>query len=321
MNLNVKDILKCTNGKLIIGDNLAICKNYSIDSRTIKEGDTYVAIKGDSTDGNVFIENAFENGASVVIVSNTILSEEKLEKYEKMGKSIIQVEDTIIALGKMAGYKRNLYGNKLKVIGVTGSVGKTSTKDIIASVISQKYKTLKTEGNFNNSIGLPLTLLRLEDEEVAVVEMGMNHFEEISYLSKIARPDLAVITNIGTSHIGNLGSRENILKAKLEILDGMENKVLVINNDNDLLHKWNIETNKDVKTYTFGINNKSDFYAENVVVNENSSSFVACNEDNRFEVEVPVSGEHFILNSLCAFTVGSLLKLSNEEIKMRYKKF
>lgn len=128
-----------------------------------------------------------------------------------------------------------------------------------------KHKTLKTQGNNNNNIGLPFTIFNLKDQEAAVIEMGMNHFGEISKLTKIAKPTISVITNIGTSHIGNLGSRENILKAKLEILEGMDKKVLVINNDNDLLHKFYLE-NKDVEIHTYGIENESEVTAENIVL-------------------------------------------------------
>ena len=315
MNLKIEDILKCTNGKLMIGDKNKECKNYSKDTRIIKEGDTYIGIKGEKYDGADYWEEAFKNGADTVIINRLKISKEKLEEYSQKGKSIIQVEDTVVALGKMAQLKRKIYGNKLKVIGVTGSVGKTSTKDIIANVMSQKYKTLKTEGNSNNFIGLPLTILRLQDEEVAVIEMGMNHLEEISYLSKIAKPDIAVITNVGTSHIGNLGSRENILKAKLEILDGMEEKTLVLNNDNDLLNKWQKENNKKYNIHTFGINNESEFKAENIKLGENSSEFICKYEDEQIRMEVPVGGEHFILNALCGIAFGKILGLNNEEIK------
>ena len=315
MNLKIEDILKCTDGKLIIGDINKECKNYSRDTRTIKEGDTYIGIKGENFDGSNFWEDAFKNGADTVIISPLKISEEKIEEYSQKGKSIIQVEDTITALGKMARLKREIYGNKLKVIGVTGSVGKTSTKDIIANVMSQKYKTLKTEGNNNNFIGLPLTILRLQDEEVAVIEMGMNHFEEISYLSKITKPDIAVITNVGTSHIGNLGSRENILKAKLEILDGMEEKTLILNNDNDLLNKWQKENNEKYNIHTFGINNESEFKAENIKLEENSGEFTCKYENEKINIKVPVGGEHFILNALCGIAFGKILGLNNEEIK------
>ena len=317
MNLTVGDIINATGGKLIVGNLSTECVNYSRDTRTIKNGDTFIAIKGENFDGNLFWMEALDKGADVVIINKLNLNKEQIEKYKN--KCIIEVEDTLIALGKIAEFKRNLYKGKLKVIGVTGSVGKTSTKDIIANVLSKKYKTLKTEGNNNNFIGLPFTILRLKDEEVAVIEMGMNHLGEISYLSKIAKPDISVITNIGSSHIGNLGSRENILKAKLEILDGMQEKNLVINNDNDLLHKWNLENN--INTYTYGIKNNSDFMAKNIKLNETNSEFICENKNEKININVPVAGEHFILNSLSAIAVAKLLNLNNEEIINGIKDF
>ena len=177
-----------------------------------------------------YIEQAFINGAIGCITDENV-NEEIINKYKE--KVIIKVENTIKAIQELAKYKRSLYD--IPVIAVTGSVGKTSTKDIIANVLEQKYKVLKTEGNMNNHIGLPMTLLKLKDHTAVVVEMGMNHFGEISLLTNIAKPTGCVITNIGTSHIGNLGSRENILKAKLEILEGLDkNGFVLINNDNDL---------------------------------------------------------------------------------------
>ena len=321
MNLKIKDILKCTNGKLIIGDTEKECKNYSKDTRTIKKGDTYIGIKGEKFDGSSFWKDALNNGAETVIINNIKLDE--IEEYKKQNKNIIQVEDTIKAIGEMASYKMKIQKEKynLKVVGVTGSVGKTSTKDIIANVLSKKYKVLKTEGNNNNHIGLPLTILRLQDEEIAVIEMGMNHFGEISYLTKIAKPDIAVITNIGTSHIGNLGSRENILKAKLEILEGMDKKKIVINNDNDLLNKWYLENKNNIEIHTFGIKNESEFNAKNIKLKENSSEFICENTNEKINIEVPVGGEHFILNALCGLTLGKLLNLNNEEIKKGIKDF
>ena len=321
MNLKIKDILKCTNGKLIIGDIEKECTNYSKDTRTIKKGDTYIGIKGEKFDGSSFWKNALNNGAETVIINNIKLNE--IEEYKKQNKNIIQVEDTIQAIGEMASLKMRILKNtyNLKVVGVTGSVGKTSTKDIIANVLSEKYKVLKTEGNNNNHIGLPFTILRLQDEEIAVIEMGMNHLGEISYLTKIAKPDIAVITNIGTSHIGNLGSRENILKAKLEILEGMEKKKIVINNDNDLLNKWYLKNKGDIEIHTFGIKNESEFKAKNIKLEENSSEFTCENKNEKINIEVPVGGEHFILNALCGLTVGKLLNLNNEEIKNGIKDF
>ena len=321
MNLKVEDILKVTKGDLIIGDLKNECTSFSRDTRTIKKNDTYIAIRGENFDGNLFWRNAFEKGADVVIMDKVNLAEEDLVKYKKNRKTIIQVEDTILALGQMATLKRSLYGDKLKVIGITGSVGKTSTKDIIANVLSKKYKVLKTEGNNNNNIGLPLTILRIKDEQIAVIEMGMNHLGEISYLAKIAQPDLAIITNIGTSHIGNLGSRENILKAKLEILEGMKNKEIIVNNDNDLLNKWSIENKQKIKIHTFGIKNKSDVEAEDIKIYENLSEFICKKNKEKFHVKIPEIGEHFILNAICAITVGDLLNMENIQMQEGLKDF
>lgn len=310
MNLKIKDIIKCTNGVLITGNEEQECENFSKDTRIIKEGDTFVAIKGESFDGNLFWKEAFDNGADTIIINKIEINDEDLEKYKN--KNIIQVEDTKEALVRIATEKRKKYKD-LIVVGVTGSVGKTSTKDIIANVISQKYKTLKTQGNMNNDIGLPFTILNLRDHEAAVIEMGMNHLGEIRKLTKIAKPTLSVITNIGTSHIGNLGSRENILKAKLEILEGMNKPKAVINNDNDLLYSW--AQKSDIEVHTFGIENKSECNAINIKKGENSTEFDAKYNDEEIALKVPVGGDVFILNSLCATLVGKIVGLSNEQIQ------
>ena len=257
-----------------------------------------------------------ENGASVCIVDE-MPKEEILQKYNY--RTIILVEDGIRALQDLAKYKRNLYN--IPVVAVTGSVGKTSTKDIIASVLSEKYKVLKTEGNFNNHIGLPLTLLKLKDHTAVVVEMGMNHFGEISILTNIAKPTVAVITNIGTSHIGNLGSRENILKAKLEILEGLnKNGVVIVNNDNDLLHNW-AQTVDKVTTITYGIENKSNFVAKNICEDETETKYEINISHKEYNVKVPVVGKHFVYNSLCALAVGSFLNMEIEDIINGIAKF
>ena len=316
--MKIKEILQATRGKLIIGKEEAKCENFCKDTRIIKPGDTYIGIKGENFDGNTLWKKALENGATTVIIQGIKFEEEELENFQN--KNIIEVKDTIQALADIAEYKRKFFGKDFKVVGVTGSVGKTSTKDIIANVISQKYKTLKTQGNNNNNIGLPFTLFNLKDQEAAVIEMGMNHFGEISKLTKIAKPTISVITNIGTSHIGNLGSRENILKAKLEILEGMDKKILVINNDNDLLHKYYLD-NKNVEIHTYGIENESEVTAEDIVLNENDSEFVCNLRGEKFKVKVPVGGIHFVYNALCAATVGNLLGLDIEKIKKGIETF
>jgi len=315
--MKVKDILKITNGQLLTGNEDLECENFSKDTRTIQKGDIYIGIKGEKFDGSQFWSQSLDNGADAVIIRNIEIEPEQLGKYSN--KTIIKVDDTLKALYEIAKYKRSLYN--IPIIAVTGSVGKTSTKDVIASVVSQKYKTLKTEGNYNNNIGVPLTILKLRDHEAAVIEMGMNHLGEISLLTDIAKPTLAVITNIGTSHIGYLGSRENILKAKLEILEGMEIPKIIINNDNDLLHNWYEENKQNLEIHTFGIENKSELNAENIKLQENESIFTAISQTDTIDIHVPVGGEHFVYNALCATEVGRILQISNEQIQQGISQF
>ena len=311
-NITIEDIIKVTEGTLLTQGKENILKDVTTDTRTIKKGDTFIGIKGEKFNGNELWEKAIELGAKIVIVEGVEIAEKDIQKYNDI--AIILVEDTVKALGQIAKYKRSLYN--IPVVAITGSVGKTSTKDIVANVVSQKYKTLKTEGNFNNHLGVPLTLLKLKDHEAAVIEMGMNHEGEIRYLTNIVKPTISVITNIGTSHIGYLGSRENILKAKMEIVEGMEQKKLIINNDNDLLHKFNKE-NKEIKTITFGIENQSDIMAKDIVLNEQTSEFMYKNE----KIKIPVGGIHFVYNALCATAVGESLEIDKKQIKQGIENF
>lgn len=315
--MKIKDILKITKGKLLIGNEELECENFSKDTRTVQEGNIYIGIKGDKFDGSLFWKQALDNGASAVIIENVKITKKELEEYSN--KTIVKVENTLESLYEIAKYKRSLYD--IPVIAVTGSVGKTSTKDIIASVVNQKSKTLKTEGNNNNNIGLPLTILKLKDHEALVVEMGMNHLGEISLLTAIAKPTLAVITNIGTSHIGNLGSRENILKAKLEILEGMKIPKIIINNDNDLLHKWYEENKENVEIHTFGIKEESEINAKNIKLYEDKSEFEACSQNNKIQVKIPVGSEPFVYNALCAIKVGQILEIPSEKIQKGISSF
>lgn len=315
--LKVKDILQICNGKLIYGNEEEICNHFVKDTKEIKLGDVYVGIKGEKVDGSVFYEEAFKNGAKICLLEEIPLEKNIYEKYPNT--TIIVVQNTIEAIQKLATYKRSLYN--IPVIGVTGSVGKTSTKDIIASVVSTEYKVRKTYGNYNNHIGLPLTILGLKDHTALVVEMGMNHLGELRKLTNIAKPTICVITNVGTAHIGILGSRENILKAKLEILEGLtKDGIAIINNDNDLLHNWNIE-NKEYKVKSFGIENKSDIMAEDINLQEAGSSFTSSIYEEKTKVEVPVTGTHFVYNALCAICVGEALNISKENILKGIKEF
>lgn len=308
-DLIVKDIIEVCNAKLLCGDINTKITNFSKDTRTLSPNDMYIGIKGENFDGNVFCNQALELGA-IGCITDSKLDDSILKKYDS--RVIIQVENSITALQKLANYKRKLYN--IPVVAITGSVGKTSTKDIVANVLSQKYNVLKTEGNLNNQIGLPLTLLRLKDHTAIVVEMGMGNLGEISNLSKIAEPTISVITNIGTSHIGNLGSRENILKAKLEILDGMSTEgILIINNDNDLLHKY-YEENKSNKIITYSIEEESFLSPQDIVYSKNHSSYTITVNDKNYPINVPIGGKHFVYNSLAAILVGLQLGLSVSDI-------
>ena len=307
-DLTVKQLIDITAGILYCGDENVICKKYNKDTRIIEENDTYIGIKGDTFDGNTLYKEAFKKGANCCILEKKYFIEDKEYDYDK---PIILVNDIKDALKNIASYIRN--NSNALFIGVTGSVGKTSTRDMIYSVVATQYSSIKTEGNYNNNIGLPLTIMRLKDEKCAVIEMGMNNLGEIEYLSNITRPNISVITNVGTAHIGNLGSRENILKAKLEITTGMdENGILIINNDNDLLHEYYLDNKNNI--FTIGIDNESDIMATNIKIESSYSNFDIVYKNEKYNVTCPVAGTAFIYNSLVAFAVGILAKIEVNKI-------
>jgi len=308
--MQVKEIVKVVHGELLQGSEETKITSFSNDTRTLEKGALYIPIIGEVFDGHTFINNAYENGAIATFSSN------RKDNYPQ-DLIVIYVEDTLKALQDLAHYKR--INQQVKVVGITGSVGKTSTKDMIASVVSTKYKTLKTIGNYNNDIGLPLTILRLQEEEVMVLEMGMNALNEIALLSQIARPDIAVITNIGSSHIGNLGSRENILKAKLEIIDGIkQDGQLIVNGDNDLLRKYYQEKPQtSYQVICYGYQNSNEIMATNLDIQETRSSFDY--KQTRFTVNV--AGAHFVSNALASIAVGEALNIALEDIKKGIETF
>ncbi len=311
MKLTIKKIIEICDGRLISGKDTIEVESYSKDTRTLKKKDCYIGIKGDTFNGNEFWKKAKENGASACILDSF-----EGALIEDDSFPIVLVKDTVTALQQIASYVRNRLD--IPIIAVTGSAGKTSTKDMIASVLSEKYKVYKTPGNLNGQIGLPLSILEVKEEQIMVLEMGMNGFGMISNLTHIAKPDIAVITNIGTAHIGILGSRENILKAKLEILEGMkENSPVIINNDNDLLQNLTLETHPII---TCGIDTVSDYMACNIQVGINQTSFdIPFNGENE-HITLPMMGNVFVSNALLSIAIGDYFHISFEQIKRGLEK-
>ncbi len=299
----VNEIAAAAEGKLF-GDGSETVSGVSTDTRTINKGDLYVAVKGERFDGSDFIGAAVENGAAAVLTEN-------VEGAASCKVPAVLVEDSRRAQLMLARYHRLRF--PLKLCGVTGSVGKTSTKDMIFAVLSAAYNTLKTEGNFNNDIGLPKTLFGLnESHGAAVIEMGMSDLGEISVLSGAAVPDCAVITNIGYCHIENLKSRENILKAKLEILDGAKGGApLILCGDDEYLRTVQLS---DRTVIRYGMEAHNDVRAENIQHLPEGERFTLIDGAERYPAEVPVSGEHHVLNALAAYCVGRSFGMSAAQI-------
>ncbi len=274
-----------------------------IDNRDVKPGSLFVAIKGERLDGHEFVKAAEDAGAAAVLVSRDV----------DCSIPVIKVQDTGKAFLDLANHYRKKFD--IPVVGLTGSVGKTTTKEMIWNVLGAKFNAYKTQGNLNNEIGVPRVLLGLEKEHTAaVVEMGMNHKGEISRLTAAAEPTMAVITGVGVSHIENLGSREGILAAKLEIVEGLpDGATLILNADNDMLSTVTEETlGNRVVIRRFGIKTKADITAKDIVYNDNSTDFTACILGERFDVTIPTTGEHNVYDALAALLVGHELGIDNE---------
>ena len=271
------------------------------DSRSIQAGQLFVALQG-ARDGHDFIPMALANGAAAILCTHC-----------DGDYPAIVVEDTRVALGQIAAGERKRIG--MKVVGVTGSVGKSTTKEMICAVLASTYRVSKTPANHNNDIGMPMAILSVpEDTEIAVLEMGMNHFGEISYLTNIAKPDLAVIINIGTMHIEHLGSREGILQAKLEILEGLaKDGTILLNGDDDLL--WGIHNREDVPCCYFGVaNDACAVRGSDVKTEQGRLTFRVSAEKTEFFVELSLEGEHYVLDALAAVSAGMKMGIAPEKI-------
>lgn len=311
-NMTIENVVKAVNGKLLFATDMDKSKlnieaeNVVIDSRLATENSIFIATKGERVDGITFVKSVFEKGALAAIV-------EKIPDGE-YGPCIL-VEDSFKALRDIAEYYRS--NLSVKVVGITGSVGKTSTKEFIAGVLAEKFDVLKTEGNFNNEVGVPLTILKIRDNhEIAVVEMGINHFGEMTRLSKIAKPDFVVITNIGECHLEFLGDRDGVLKAKTEIFTYMnKNGHVVVNGDDDKLNTLSlVNGNKVIK---IGIENSDVDYVASDIVNNGllGSEFSIKSERINANMSVPLPGKHMIYNALCAAAVADFMDEKTDSIK------
>ena len=271
------------------------------DTRIIKPGELFIVLQG-ARDGHDFIPMAMEKGAAAALCSR------------KVGDfPCIIVDDPRIALGQIAREEQRLLG--FKKVGITGSVGKSTTKEMVVSVLETQFRVSKTPANHNNDIGMPMAILAMpEDTEVAVLEMGMNHFREMAYLSRIGEPDVSVIVNIGTMHIEFLGSRQGIRQAKLEILEGMkENGKLLLNGDDDMLNPLNMDIPQSV-TY-FGTAENCGVKAVDIRQEPGKLTYTVESGDLRFPVELALEGRHFVADSLAAVAVGLELGITPENIQ------
>lgn len=317
MDLSIEEIAKAVKGK-ITGDfgSLRI-KNIVTDSRKVLPDSLFFALKGENADGHDFAAKALANGALGAVVEKGRIKGDGLFCATA---AIIEVRDTSDALLDAAKYYKSLFKNIDVTVAVTGSVGKTTAKEFAYSVLGAKFKTQKSEGNFNTGTGLPFTLFSLEEDTKALVlEMGMDQPGEIKKLSRAAKPETAVITNIGTAHIEKLGSKEKIKEAKFEILEGMEpGSNIILNADDPMLYAEKNKTGK--KEYFFGVNNKeADFTAENIECDykKNTSVFTA----DHFKFTIPAVGLHNIYDALPALVTGKIYKLTNGQIQKGFDNF
>ncbi|MGD6845348.1 UDP-N-acetylmuramoyl-tripeptide--D-alanyl-D-alanine ligase [Bacillus infantis] len=280
-------------------------KGVSINSRTMEPGNLFVPFKGEQTDGHRYVEDALRKGAAAALWQKDVPN-------PPLHLPILVVEDTLKAVQQLSEAYRNELD--IKVAGITGSNGKTTVKDMTARLLSLKYKVQKTEGNYNNHLGLPLTLLSLEeDTEVAVLEMGMSGFGEIEFLTKLARPDVVMITNIGESHLQDLGSRAGIAKAKLEIIEGLKDDGMIIyHGDEPLLKDRLAGYSGPAEIRSFGQSSSNSVYPVKINQEEKGSVFQTNLSD--MEYHLPVLGVHNVMNALCAMEAARFLGVPYEQM-------
>ena len=300
------EIAESCGGKFVGNDSDKNIEITSVerDSRQIKDGSLFLAIKGERVDGHDYIEKCFAGGAVCAVCEKPPVNEEK---------PYILVDSTLEAVKKIAKAYRQKFD--IPVVGVSGSVGKTSTKEMLYAVLSQKFRTHKTQGNLNNELGVPLTLLSMpEDTQAAVIEMGISDFGEMTRLSEMVQPTICVLTIIGCCHLENLGDRDGVLKAKTEMFkNAAENAEYILNGDDDKLYSVTEVNGK--KPIYFGFAGDNDYYAEDIENNgEGGISCTLCFDNTRLNVNIPAIGSYMVSNALAAVAAGRLLGLSDEQL-------
>ncbi len=307
MKLKIKTVADIVGGKVETGDLSQAITSVVIDSRNVVSGSLFVAFKGEHTDGHMFLEESARKGAVAALVEQDVTG--------APGLVPIKVPSTLKALQQLASYRR-LQLPDVTVIGVTGSTGKTTTKDLLAAVVESTYPVFASAGNQNNEIGLPLALFDVTPEHrYAVLDMGMTAAGEIQDLCRISLPGLGIITNAGSSHLEKLGSLEAILEAKFELADNIQPPgIMVVNGDDVRLRQRARQSTRPHKTVFFGFSETNDVRADNVALGYKGSSFDVCWGADRQRVEIPLPGKHNVANALAAFAMGLELAVAPEEM-------
>lgn len=310
-NFKISDIIKATNGSLEKGDPNAIINGISTDSRTLKNGDLFVALIGERFDAHNFAVNVIEQGAMGVVLSHEV------QGLNELKSNVVMVKDTTKALGDIARYYKNKFN--ITVIGITGSNGKTTTKDMTSAILSEKFSVLKSEGNLNNTIGLPLTLFRLSSSyNLAVLEMGISIPGEMSQLVDIAEPKVAVVTNVSSTHLEFLGSIDGVGKEKQILVESAESAVLNI--DDPYVSRMSNVVKGNVIFY--GIDNPADVTAKDIVLDQDGRPEFTISVNNAYErIKLPSVGRHNVYNALAAISVGRMFGVGLDSIKVSLESY
>ena len=316
IGFSVQEILEATGGELLSGSREGLFSGVSIDSRIVKDGEIFIAVKGEHFDGHDFIPQAVQNGAHCIIISK----DKAVMLGNKIPHTLISVRDTISALSGLAYFHRKRFG--IPVIGITGSNGKTTTKEMLGSLLSSRYRVLTNEGTQNNIIGLSLTLLNLRPEhEIAVLELGTNHFGELKTLTAIAAPNVGIITNIGPAHLEYFGDKNGVLKEKWQLLEELSSpRLAILNADDELLMEGahRASSDSDITSFTFGIKNKADFMARRIRLSlvRNKLLFLIKNKP----IELNTLSSINVYNALAAYAAARVFSIDAYDIVGQFRK-